>query len=115
MKATARPAKRVITTKRTEAPYKLAYAMIDFKDGSTPKPHPVIIRLSDFMMIPCTHNPNGKGAVALPTNWKRDGKRAPAYAKPAHVGHYPLSPISMRVGLEPLNPTVYPIADEILG
>lgn len=66
-------------------------------------------------MIPCTHNGRGSTAVALPTNWKRDNNASPAFAKPDHIGRYPLSPISQRIGLEPLNPTVYPIADEILA
>ena len=106
--ATARPAK---PGQPAPAKYRTGYAVIPF-DGGAPKPHPVIIRSSDGLMVPATHNPSGWRRVALPINWLGDGDTRPGYMKPEWVGHWPLTALTKRFGLGDLATDLYGLADQ---
>ena len=113
--ATARPGQRtvrVVTTTRTAAPtYKVGHAYVDFLDGRPIGRHPVIVRLADGLMLPCTHNADGRGVVELPLNWLRDGDTQKGYAKPNHLGRYQLTARTLADGLQPLAADVVAYAD----
>ena len=105
--ATARP-----TRSASSARYLIGYAVVDFRDGRPAAPHPVIVRTADGLMVPCTHNRQGRGAVALPPNWAGDGDRQVAWAKPAHQGRYPLTRRTEREGLRSLRREMWDVADK---
>ena len=91
--------------------YLHGYAVVDFGDGRPPSPHPVLVRASDGLMVPCTHTRRGRGAVALPAGWADDGDTRVAYAKPAARGFHPVTRRTRREGLRPLRRDLWVLAD----
>ena len=107
--ATARP------SRPSDIRYRLGFAMIDFRDGRPVAPHPVIVRVSDGLMVPATHTRRGRHAVALPPGWADDGDGRVAWAKPMHAGRYALTRRTRREGLRPLRRDLWGLADRVFS
>ena len=52
--------------------------------------HPVLVRATDGLMVPCTHSParRGEPACPMPRNWRGDGDTRGAWAKPLGADRY---------------------------
>lgn len=106
--ATARP-----SSASSASGYLVGFAKIDFRDGRGPKPHPVILRSSDGLMVPVSHTGSrfGEPAIAFPANWANDGDDRKGFAKPLHLGRYPLTKRTAREGMHPLRDDLTALAD----
>lgn len=54
------------------------------------KAHPVIVRISDGLMMPITGSPARRGEpyAPMPSNWLNDGRMQAAWAKPLEAGRF---------------------------